>query len=93
MAEPEIITHLRKQLAAAQEKGHAGADPCATIVGRSAAALGIRPRVLAHNADGTKTYSLTVAQCKRTLDRFDAAGAELARESTDTDASGPRRSL
>lgn len=74
-AEPHLIAGLRTSLARALEKSKADGDPCAIIVGPAplVAGLRIRPRVLEEREDGTRAYSLNVAQVRKVLGIYDFA--------------------
>lgn len=70
--DPPIIALIRRKLA--HEFGDS--DLFVTLVGRSMRGLGVRPRILAHNGDGTKVYGLSRDQAERVVAHYDALRAE-----------------
>jgi hypothetical protein len=69
MTDPPLIAYLRTCSTDPNE------DLAATMQGRSSAGLGVRPRVLAHNEDGSKVYGLSGKQVAKVLATYDAAVA------------------
>lgn len=67
MDDPPFIAYLRT----------CSTDPnnelAATLRGRTSSGLGVRPRVLAHDGDGTKVYGLNGKQVAKVLKTYDDA--------------------
>lgn len=64
--EPPLVAYLRSKAIGPE------CELAATIKGRNPAHLGIRPRVLDTDADGTKVYGLSRKQVRKVLANWDA---------------------
>lgn len=72
MIRDEWVAFLRERIEARERVNEATGDdwddaPAAIFVGRSARGIGVRPAIVEHNLDGTKTYMLTLRQARRAL--------------------------
>jgi hypothetical protein len=66
MNDPTLISYLRTCDTSPNN------ELSATIVGKSCKNLGIRPRILAYNEDGSKIYGLTGKQVSKVLEIYDS---------------------
>jgi hypothetical protein len=64
--EPPLIAYLRSKAIGPEH------ELAATIQGKGAIRLGVRPRVLATNGDGTKVYGLSRSQVRAVVANWDA---------------------